>query len=100
MRMHQAYRGAVVGLAMRTGSERWKQVREVQNIFAFRSLSAPLRRAPLEQQERENRRPVLLLENEMAKDKRTIVSTFQDRITAALRLSASADAGIHLLFIE
>ena len=98
--MLQAYRGAVVGLAMRTGSERWKQVREVQNIFAFRSLSAPLRRAPLEQQERENRRPVLLRGNEMAEDERTIVSTFQDRITAALRLSASADAGIHLLFIE
>jgi hypothetical protein len=38
--------------------------------------------------------------NEMAEDERTIVSTFQDRITAALRLSASADAGIHLLFIE
>jgi hypothetical protein len=46
-------------------------VREAQNIFAFRSLSAPLRRAALGQQQRENRRPVLLHENEMTEDERT-----------------------------
>ena len=66
MRMHQAYRGRPAALAMRTVlTERWKQVREEREYFCISKPFSAFESAPGEQQ-RENRRPVLLRGNEMA----------------------------------